>query len=594
MISAGLRQRRSLARRRWLRRRRDRLTARLAAGLTLEQCEDRRVLAAVSFAPQQIIDDPDADGAAALATGDLDGDGDTDVLVGSYRDGRVAWYENEGTGAFQQHLISQDATEVRQVLAADLDGDGDLDVAAAVYGADRIEWYENLDGHGSFDTGAHVTSQADGVRALAVADVDSDGDADLVSASWFDNKLAWYANDGQGNFAGQIVITTELNRPRSLQTGDINGDEQIDVIVTSRFNDVVYWLPNVGGGSFGSLEQLPTTSNGPESVELADADGDGDLDAFLAFYWDGTITWLENTDGRGTFGAQQDVATTGQRGQSVVLADLDGDGDLDLVSASYYDSYDELANQVAWYPNTDGLGDFGAARTISNDTAGVAALALADVDGDGQIDVLSASQIDNKVSWFPNVDGQGSFPQQRQVLTDTAGTGAVALGDLDGDGDLDVLAAGYWDNEVAWYENLGVDGDSIAFAPQRIITTQTRRVQAVTTADLDGDGDLDVLSASYRDNKIAWYENLDGAGGFGSQQVITNRVVGAVHVRTADLDGDGDLDVLSASASDGIVAWYPNIDGRGQFGRSRFSLARLPGPNGSARRIWTATATWTY
>ena len=361
VMPAATGQRRSRLRRRLPRRHAERLSVHRAARSTIEQFEDRCLLAAVSFAPQQIIDAPDADGATAVAVADLDADGDADVLVGSHRDGRVAWYENQAGGSFRQHLISQDATEVRQVLAADLDGDGDLDVAAAAYGADQVVWYENLDGHGSFDTARIVTSQTDGVRNLAVTDLDGDGDADLVSSSWFDNKLAWYANDGQGNFGGQLVITTELNRPRSLQTGDINGDERVDVIVTSRFNDTVFWLANTGGGSFGPLQPLPTTSNGPESVELADADGDGDLDAFLAFYWDGTIAWLENTDGSGTFGPQQPVASTGQRGQSVVLADLDGDGDLDLVSASYYGSYDELANQVVWYPNTDGLGDFGAA-----------------------------------------------------------------------------------------------------------------------------------------------------------------------------------------------------------------------------------------
>jgi len=79
----------------------------------------------------------------------------------------------------------------------------------------------------------------------------------------------------------------------------------------------------------------------------------------------------------------------------------------------------------------------------------------------------------------------------------------------------------------------------------------------VYAADLDNDGDLDVLSASSLDGKIAWYENHDSAG-FGDQHVISFEAEGARAVYAADLDGDGDLDVLSASSIDNKIAWYKN------------------------------------
>ena len=133
---------------------------------------------------------------------------------------------------------------------------------------------------------------------------------------------------------------------------------------------------------------------------------------------------------------------------------------------------------------------------------------VADLDQDGRPDVLTASQIDNKVSWFRNRDGLGNFDRPRQILSDAGGAASTGLADLDGDGDLDVLSASYWDNKVAWYENLDAEGH---FSTQRVITNIAQRAQAVRWADLDGDLDADVLSASYADNKIAWYENL-GAG----------------------------------------------------------------------------------
>ncbi len=90
-----------------------------------------------------------------------------------------------------------------------------------------------------------------------------------------------------------------------------------------------------------------------------------------------------------------------------------------------------------------------------------------------------------------------------------------------------------------------------------MVTTAVSWPTCVYAADLDGDGDLDVLSASSNDDKIAWYEN-DTAPEFSDEQVITTEADGAQSVYAADLDGDGDLDVLSASSSDDKIAWYEN------------------------------------
>ncbi|MFA9401393.1 MAG: FG-GAP repeat domain-containing protein, partial [Acidobacteriota bacterium] len=129
--------------------------------------------------------------------------------------------------------------------------------------------------------------------------------------------------------------------------------------------------------------------------------------------------------------------------------------------------------------------------------------------------------------------------------------------DDDGFSDEDEVAAGSDPN----------DSNSIPGFPvveENVISTAADGAVSVFAADVDGDGDLDVLSASFADDKIAWYENTDGAGSFGSQQVISTAAVGARSVYAADLDGDGDADVLSASASDDKIAWYENL-GSGTF-----------------------------
>ncbi len=173
-----------------------------------------------------------------------------------------------------------------------------------------------------------------------------------------------------------------------------------------------------------------------------------------------------------------------------------------------------------------------------------------DLDGDGDLDVLTAIYSDNKIAWSEN-DGMGYFVTHT-ITTSAMGVMSVFAADVDGDGDLDVLSACQADSKIAWYENDGAE----SFAAHTI-TTSADVAQSVYAADVDGDGDLDVLSASSRDDKIAWYEN-DGAENFAAH-TITNSADQAESVFVADVDGDGDLDVLSASSRDDKIAWYENL-----------------------------------
>jgi hypothetical protein len=130
------------------------------------------------------------------------------------------------------------------------------------------------------------------------------------------------------------------------------------------------------------------------------------------------------------------------------------------------------------------------------------------------------------------------------------------MADMDADGDVDLVSASFHDDKIAWHENTDAKG---RFGRQQIITAQADGATSVATADVDGDGDLDVLSASEADHKIAWYDNTDGKGNFGPQQVITVQAMGASSVAAADMDDDGDIDVLSASELDHKIAWYENL-----------------------------------
>ncbi|MCP5009762.1 MAG: hypothetical protein GY942_07285, partial [Aestuariibacter sp.] len=141
--------------------------------------------------------------------------------------------------------------------------------------------------------------------------------------------------------------------------------------------------------------------------------------------------------------------------------------------------------------------------------------------------------------------------------------GSVHVADVDDDGDLDVLVAIYGEDKINWYENDGSENFTT-----HTITSSADGASSVTTADVDGDGDLDILSASKLDDKIVWYEN-DGSENF-STNTITTGADGALSVIAADMDGDGDLDVISASYNDDTIRWYENtavstLDGAPSF-----------------------------
>ena len=364
-------------------------------------------------------------------------------------------------------------------------------------------------------------------------------------------------NHQQQDFEGfgpQELVSAAADGVRSILAADMDGEADLDIIAAVFGDDKIAWYPNLNGqGDFGTEIVITVETNGPNSVFAADLDGDTDLDVLSASRDDDKIAWYENLDGAGSFGSQQ-VITMVDGALSVFAADLDGDLDLDVLSASHND------DTVAWYENVDGAGSFGPQQVISTPDQAILVLA-ADLDGDLDLDVLSASlTVNAAIAWYENLDGLGDFgPAQPIVdLADALEPGAVFAADLDGDLDLDVLSASWLDNKIAWYENLdGLGG----FGPQQVISTEPYDPLGVFAADLDGDTDLDVLEASISSGEVSWFENQNGLGTFGARELIATGANGARAVFAADLDGDTDLDVLSGS--DGEIAWYRNLGADG-------------------------------
>ena len=340
---------------------------------------------------------------------------------------------------------------------------------------------------GTFGGQNVIESSANGAWSVSAADIDGDGDMDVLGASFDDDEIAWYRNDGNENFTKR-ASGTDADGAVNVLAADLDGDGDMDVLSASRNDDKLAWYQNDGSENFTELP-ISTASDGVQGLFVADMDGDGDLDVLSASRVDDKVAWYEN-DGSQSF-AEHVVTTNANRAQAVAAADLDSDGDMDILSASVLD------DKIAWYRN-DGLFNF-TENAITTTLNGPYSVEVADLDGDGDMDVIATSSLNNLVVWYRN-DGNGTFTEQL-IGSDADAVRSTYTADMDGDGDLDVVAAFRIGDDVVWYEN-----DSLTFT-EHVITTATDGPQSVFVADIDSDGDLDVLSASDNDDMIAWYEH---------------------------------------------------------------------------------------
>ena len=144
-----------------------------------------------------------------------------------------------------------------------------------------------------------------------------------------------------------------------------------------------------------------------------------------------------------------DIATSADGAYSVYVADMDGDGDLDIVSASYED------DTVAWYENDGALNPSWTAADISTSTDGPSSVFVADMDGDGDLDIVAASAYDDSVTWYENDGAANPSWTALTIATSADFVFSVFVADMDDDGDLDILSGSFFDDTVAWYEQTG-------------------------------------------------------------------------------------------------------------------------------------------
>lgn len=342
-----------------------------------------------------------ANAANSVTTGDFDNDGDIDIVGAAFQSDVFTLFRNDGTGVFIGETIENApaiANGARFVRAFDVNEDGFLDVLATSSSADVYVWFQN-DGTGLFNTvtidAGALANEAYGIDA---ADFDDDGDIDVVGGANNGDAVAVYANDGTGTFSLLVDLSggPQTDGVRAVEVADLDEDGDPDILVAANSGDTYSWFENDGSGNFtNNLIGNSANANGASQIKAADLDGDGDLDVVGASNLADVFLWFEN-DGNENFTEQIiDAATFSNGPRGLVLSDLDQDGDIDAITASI------SQDTFAFYEN-DGSGNFtpNLISDTQSETNGAFAVTVGDMDGDSVDDVITAANAADIYSWY--------------------------------------------------------------------------------------------------------------------------------------------------------------------------------------------------
>ncbi|MFB2120910.1 FG-GAP-like repeat-containing protein [Parapedobacter sp. 2B3] len=342
-------------------------------------------------------------------------------------------------------------------------------------------------------------------ESVAIIDFDGDGKPDLASVNYDGNTVSVFYNTGGAgsmSFADGVDYATGTN-PASVAVGDIDGDGKPDMAVTNFNSDQVTVYRNTSTpGNISFAGRLDLAVGGcPFFLIIRDLDGDGKADIATANKLSNTVSVLWNTGGIGNivFDPSRDYAV-GAEPYSLAVGDIDGDHKPDLITANYADGSLSFLRNIS----VPGAIDFAAATDVA--VPGVYSVSVGDLDGDGKLDLVTANLLDQQASVLRNTSTVGNFSFDPIV---TLATGdrpySVAIGDLNGDGKPDVAIPNYNSNTISVFSNTGSAG-TIGFAGPIALTTGVGPAYAAI-GDLDGDGKPDLATANYTGNTVSVLQN---------------------------------------------------------------------------------------
>ena len=461
----------------------------------------------------------------SVACADIDKNGYLDLLAGNVATGQSSRVYYNPNGVLPSTVTADFSNNATTLALGDADNDGDLDLAAAV--ENRATVYRNR-----YEFASGIESSGLGIdgstNSVVWADVDGDNDLDLAAGGV--GPVRVYYNHSV-TLEPKYYFTEETNLMGQTAWGDMDGDGDLDLAAAVGLKTKVY--RNDGRRLNPAAVWVSLDNEGSTNGQAwGDVDGDGDLDLATAGYGPTPRTRIYYNTGQ-----MLQITTTwrsavSEYSNSIAWGDVDGDGDLDLASGNlnrpntlYINDNGVLRNTPSWY---------------SNDNDNTNSIAWGDMDGDGDLDLAVSNR--NPNGWtgasekvYLNVGGTLQTTPV-WISPNDDHTAAIAWGDVDGDGDLDLATANDKSPNKIYLNQAG----TLQTTPTWV-STDSEETSDIAWGDFDNDGDLDLFASPF----ARLYLNENGQLRTSSIRFSPSNTDGDYHLSVGDMDSDGDLDLVS-------------------------------------------------